>query len=135
MLNVVITTSSPTQSINKSINKMPFPGGLAIMAASGGIQSVPPVAVAAVIIICTARGMYEYNKLNNELRKIENKERKMPELWKNYNNGTKVKRVVKQTTKCKATAANAATASIIDPTYNIDFGELAEEFIAEYINN
>lgn len=111
---------------------MPFPGGLAIMAASGGIQSVPPVAVAAVIIICTARGMYEYNKLNNELMKIENKETKIPKLWKNYNNDTKVKRVVKRTTECKATAAITST---IDPTYNIDFGELAEEFITEYINN
>jgi hypothetical protein len=120
---------------------MPFPIGMmtglkiGMMTsgmASGGLQIVPPVAIATVVIICVGRGMYEFSKMNNELRMIENNSKKNTEPLKfhkcDIKNNTKDKKKVRCTTKC------VATASAIDTTYNIDFGELADEFIAEYIN-
>jgi hypothetical protein len=120
---------------------MPFPIGMTGLKigmmtsgmASGGLQIVPPVAVAAVVIICTGRGIYEFIKMNNELRMIENNGKKITEPLKlhkcDIKNNTKDKKYkVRRYTEC------VATTSAIDTTYNIDFDELAEEFIAEYVN-
>jgi hypothetical protein len=112
-----------------TVVKMPYIG----MMGGSSVASVPPVIAVAAVIICTAHCahyIYKYNKMNNNLKKIENNGEKITEVWKKDNYDMKDKIIkVRSKHNMPSTAICA-----IDTTYNIDFDELAEEFITEYIN-